>query len=78
MFLIKNYGIRTARELESKGGLEDLWNATGNNHTDQLLKINAIEFLCRFQDEKCLKKASELFNLIPVSYFSSPNSQKNP
>ncbi len=34
-----------------------------------MLKINAIEFLCRFQDELCLNKATELFKTIPNEFF---------
>lgn len=54
----------------------DLWSSTGN-HLNQLLKIKAIDLLCRFQDEQCLNKATELFRTISEDFFYS-NSKINP
>ena len=64
----KNFGIRTTRSLANEENLEDLWDSNGT-HINQMLKINAIEFLCRFQDELCLNKATELFKSIPSEFF---------
>lgn len=55
----------------------DLWDGKGS-HTDQLLKIYTIEFLCRLQDEACLTKATQLFKSVPEDYFERPNNQINP
>ena len=41
------------------------------------IKISVIDFLCRFQQEFCLKKSTELFETIPLNYFLSPNNQTN-
>jgi hypothetical protein len=73
---IQDYSIQTTIALENLDKFTDWWTET-NIHTDQLLKISVIDFLCRFQQEFCLKKSTELFETIPLNYFLSPNNQTN-
>jgi hypothetical protein len=73
---IQDYSIQTTIALENLDKFSDWWTET-NIHTDQLLKISVIDFLCRFQQEFCLKKSTGLFETIPLSYFLSPNNQTN-
>ena len=72
----KDFAIKTARELANEDNLQNLWDPNGK-HTNQLLKISAIEFLCRFQDDVCLQNATSLFKSIPPAYFSNPSNQNN-
>jgi hypothetical protein len=73
----KRFAISIGRVLENEKNSINFWNNTGS-HTEILLKINAIEFMCRFQEEDCLNKASELFRTIPEEFFTNPNNQTNP
>ena len=56
---------------------KDLWNDQGS-HGLRLSKIALADALGRMQDYLTLVKASELFNTIPVNYFSNPNNVTNP
>ena len=47
-------------------------------HLTYLLEANAVEFLCRLQEENCLNKATELYSKISIDYLGSPNDHSNP
>lgn len=63
------------KEVLNRLNVNDLWDDKGDHQTI-LLKLSLIEFVCRFQSEECLNKASLLFNSIPKEYFTSPNDPK--
>ena len=77
IFFIKKYAIELLKEGIQQWPDQDLWNDQGD-HWLRLSKINAADTLGRMQDYSVLVKASELFNTIPVNYFSSPNNVTNP
>lgn len=54
----------------------NIWNEDGA-HQVKMLKATLFEFLCRMQDEQCLKNATERFNNLDSNYFNNPNTVNN-
>jgi hypothetical protein len=55
----------------------DVWDTNSNDHSENLLKINALDFVCRLQEEKCLTNMSAIFDKINPDYFYNPNEVVN-
>jgi len=45
---------------------------------ERVLKMAIIDFDCRMENIECLNTMTTLFNSIPKSYFTDPNTQTNP
>lgn len=58
-------------------GKMDIWDTNSGEHSEKLLKINAIDFVCRLQEEKCLTNMSAIFDKINPDYFYNPNEVVN-
>ena len=68
--ITKDFGTALARSLADR---LDIWNITGS-HVEKLFKNNIIDFLCRLQDESCLRKSTELFLGLDPLYFTDVNN----
>ncbi len=49
-----------------------MWSDDGT-HPEKLLKSTIVNFLCKLQDDDCLKRATTEFNKIPSGYFTNPS-----
>jgi hypothetical protein len=74
MFSAKGFGEYLSRILFRK---LDIWNPNSGDHSERLLKINAIDFVCRLQEEYCLRNMTSLFENISPDYFYNPNEIAN-
>lgn len=54
----------------------NLWDDSGS-HSERLLKISMIDFLCRLQDENCLSNATKKYESINSDYFLNPTQVQN-
>lgn len=62
--------------LTTKYNVTELFNDP-EVHTISQIKSEILDILCRLENEECIAKASELFDLIPGEYFSDPVSNVN-
>ncbi len=79
-YFIQNFGISIINAIQKIANLNFYQDSTTTttNHLNILTESNAVEFLCRLNEQNCLQKLNQSFANIPANYFLDPNSNNNP
>ena len=70
---LKNFAIALTRDLSQR---LQIWENTGG-HVEKLFKNAMIDFMCRMQDEICLRKATDVFEGLDPYFFTDVNNIAN-